>query len=234
MRTNSIIVSGSSGDLKVVEVLLLRLDQGDIQTRKIQVFRLKNAFAQDVYNSLQTFLTSQRQILQLGIIGNQQLITPFEQLETQVAIAAEPATNTIIVSATPRYFDQIETVIEELDYRPPMVMVQVLIAEVRLNDLYEFGIEFGLQDSLVYDRGKAALSTGGYDTAAVPGFNFNGAGLPNTNNRFQNTLAGQGLSTFGVGRAAQRLDSAASCSPPPANRSVFYCEHSKIPAESKF
>ena len=33
-----------------------------------------------------------------------------------------------------------------------MVMIQVLIAEVRLNDTDEFGVELGLQDSLLFDR----------------------------------------------------------------------------------
>src|SRR5690606_6589364 len=34
-RTNSIIASGSTGDLEVVEILLLRLDESDVETRKM-------------------------------------------------------------------------------------------------------------------------------------------------------------------------------------------------------
>jgi hypothetical protein len=33
-----------------------------------------------------------------------------------------------------------------------MVMIQVLIGEVRLGDADEFGVEFGLQDSALFDR----------------------------------------------------------------------------------
>ena len=38
-------------------------------------------------------------------------------------------------------------VIEELDARDTMVMIQVLIAELSLGDLDEFGVELELQDS---------------------------------------------------------------------------------------
>ncbi len=67
-------------------------------------------------------------------------------------IVPEAATNSLIVSATPRIYNEIVAVIQKLDERPPMVMIQVLIAEVRLNDTDEFGIELGLQDSLLFDR----------------------------------------------------------------------------------
>ena len=74
-----------------------------------------------------------------------------------------------------------------------MVMIQVLIAEIQLNDNFEFGVEFGLQDSLLFDRGIAAV--GG---ASEPGFNFNNttANLPNLNADGREVLAGQALSSL--------------------------------------
>jgi hypothetical protein len=93
--------------------------------------------------------------------------------------------------------------IEQLDFRPSMVMVQVLIAEVQLSDVYEFGVEMGLQDSLIFDRGKAALASS--LPPGTPGFNFNNVGLTNQNARLQETLAGQGISGFGLGRSNAQL-----------------------------
>jgi len=82
-----------------------------------------------------------------------------------------------------------------------MVMVQVLIAEVALTDTYELGVELGLQDSLLFDRGKASLAAA--NPQSIPGFGFGsgGAGLPNVNSLSQSSLAGQALSSLGVGRA---------------------------------
>ena len=51
-------------------------------------------------------------------------------------------TNTILVSATPRYFAELLQLIHQLDYQPPQVVIEVMVAEVDLNnsdmDLCEF------------------------------------------------------------------------------------------------
>lgn len=200
-RTNSIIASGSQNDLTVVETLLLRLDEGDVDQRQLVVVRLKNAPAQDVANSITTLLTTQRTVIQQQLLSNQ-AISAYEQIDREVIVVPEIVTNSLIVSATSRYFDEVMRVIQELDFRPPMVMVQVVIAEVGLNNTFEFGTEFGLQDSLLYDRGIAG-------TASDPGFNFNdanvgvdGPGLPNRSNAGRGTVANQALSNFLVGRTS--------------------------------
>ena len=148
IRTNSIIASGSAGSLGVVEAILLRMDDSDVRNRKSLVYRLKNSFASDVATAINEFLRSERQVE----TQTQGLYSAFEQIEREVVVVAEPVSNSLIVSATPRFFDEIEKLIEKLDERPPMVMIQVLIAEVTLNNLDEFGIELGLQDSLLFDR----------------------------------------------------------------------------------
>ena len=157
-----------------------------------------NAFAQDVANAITTFLQSQRTLFQQDQIFNTS-VSPWDQLERQVIVTAEPQTNSVIVSATPNFVEPITEIINQLDFRPAMVMVQVLIAEVNLADVYEFGVELGLQDSLVFDRGKASLASG--SPASTPGFNFNNVNLPNQNSLYQGTLAGQAVSGFGLGRA---------------------------------
>ena len=47
-----------------------------------------------------------------------------------MVVVPEPVSNSLIVSATPRFFEEIKQIVEQLDARPPMVMIQVLIAEV--------------------------------------------------------------------------------------------------------
>lgn len=195
-RTNSIIVSGSPSDLQVIEVLLLRLDEEGVETRKTEVFWLRNANAADVANALTQFLTTQRQVVQQQLLLNQ-AISIFEQVEREVFVVAEQTTNSLIVSATPRHYDTIRNVINKLDRRPPLIAIQVLMAEVTLTDQFEFGTELGLQDALLFDRGSA---TGG--TLSSPVFN-QGTVLTNSVTRGQpQNVAGQALSTFGTGRAS--------------------------------
>jgi len=220
-RTNSIIAAGSREDLAVVEAILLRLDEGDLRERVTTVHRLNNAFAEDVARALNQWLQTERQVEAAADLA----ISPFEQIEREVIIVPELATNSLIVSATPRFYNEIIRVIRELDERPPMVLIQVLIAEVRLNDTDEFGIELGLQDSLLFDRsllsevqpltsttqeqgaGGAVLTTTQEQIISAngqPGFNFNNQSLGNNLSSAALATAGnvaaQGLSSFSLNR----------------------------------
>jgi len=203
-RSNSIIAAGSSIDLEVLEVLLTRLDERGIETRTTEVVWLRNSNANAVATAITSLLTQQRSnINNLLIQGS--AISIYEQIDREVLIVAEPNTNSVIVSSTPRYYQRIRDVIERLDRRPPMIMVQILLAEVTLDDTFEWGSEFGLQDSLLFDRNSA---TGG--SLSSPGFTNNAAlnqplaGAPITRGQPQN-VAGQGLSSFGLGRSNSAL-----------------------------
>ncbi len=95
-------------------------------------------------------------------------------------VVPEVVSNSLIISATPRYFKEIMKIIEDLDRRPPMVMIQVLIAEVLLNNVDEFGIEVGIQDSVLFDRSGTAAAAGTTASQLVPGFNFNNSAASET------------------------------------------------------
>jgi general secretion pathway protein D len=193
IRTNSIIATGTSGDLKIIEALLLRLDETDSQERVNEVYRLKNSPALDVANAVNNFLRSER-IVNQAAPGRQ---NPFTQIESEVVVVPEPVGNALIISATPRYFEQIMDLVEDLDAQPPQVMIQVILAEVSLDNLHEFGVELGLQDSLLFDRSLLG-------DLITPGYNFNNQPLGNANNAnslaARGNVAGQGLSHFSLGR----------------------------------
>ncbi len=222
-RTNSIVATGSMGDLKVVEAILLRLDDSEARKRQNKVYRLKNAPATEVAAAINNFLSSEREVQELS-----PGMSPFEQIEREVVVVPEDISNTLILSATPRFFEEIEELIEELDARPPMVMIQVLIAEISLNDTDEFGVELGLQDSLLFDRsllGDLLTTTETtYDAVTglpvaqtqiiqsatnTPGYAFNNQPLGNSGSNNSVATAGtvgsQGLSHFGVGRLNSEL-----------------------------
>jgi general secretion pathway protein D len=197
VRTNSIVASGSTGDLNVVYKVLVRLDEGNIRERITTVYRLRNAPALEVANSLTQLRQQQQQLNQL----NPTLNTAPQTQEREVIVVPEQVSNSLIVSATPRYYDEIRKVVEDLDRRPNMVVIQVLLAEVSLNDLNEFGIELGLQDSLLFDRGLAGVGAAGLGRV---GFPFNQATLGNDNTpaslATRENVAGQALSNLSVGR----------------------------------
>lgn len=199
IRTNSIIATGNAGDLRIMEVLLLRLDESDSQERVNEVYRLKNSPALDVANAVNNFLRSER-IVNQAAPGRQ---NPFAQIESEVVVVPEPVGNALIISATPRYFDQIMELVEGLDAQPPQVMIQVILAEVELDNLHEFGVELGLQDSLLFDRSLLG-------SILTPGYDFNNKPLGNANTATalanRGEVGGQALSHFSLGRTSADTD----------------------------
>ena len=196
-RTNSIIVSGAGSDLEVIEVLLYRLDETGGQQRTNEVIWLRNANASDIFTALNNLLNTQRQVITQQLISGQ-AISLFERVDREVFVIAEPSTNSIVISATPRYLQQIRDVIERLDRQQPMIFVEMLIAEVALDDQFEFGTELGLQDSLLFDRNSASGGTLGSPVFNILTPAFNSA---SPQRRPQN-VAGQGSSGFALGRTS--------------------------------
>lgn len=226
VRSNSIIATGSEGDLRIVEALVMRLDEADVKQRRSLVYQLKNAPATDVALAINEFLRNKRQVETAGPGSD----NPFAQLEKEVIVVPEPVANKLILSATPKYFDEIKELIEKLDEQPPQVMIQVLIAEVMLGNAKEFGVELGIQDSVLFDRSLlgdlvTTTSTSQQSTPAgiltntqqnivaasnEPGFNFNNTNpLGNSGSGLAvgsaDRIGGQGLSNFAVGRGNMEL-----------------------------
>jgi type II secretory pathway component GspD/PulD (secretin) len=76
-------------------------------------------------------------------------------------------------------------------------MIQCIIAQLTLNDDFEFGIEFGLQNDALFGRGDLASNP------LNPGFNFNTTSpLPNSTNFRPAQVANQALGNFSLGRAS--------------------------------
>ncbi|MDA1051620.1 MAG: hypothetical protein O3C40_14220 [Planctomycetota bacterium] len=196
VRTNSVIVSGSESDLVVVETLLLRLDEEGFTTRDIVVYRLKNNDATAVSTAISQYIADQANAL-TQTVNNGGVSTTLDQLLLQISVTPETISNSVIVAAPPRYLESIMQAIRDLDVRPPMVMVQCLIAEVLLSDVYEMGVELGIQDALLFDRGL-----GGGTSPGTPGFNFNDVSLQNADTFARGLLAGQGVADLGLGRTS--------------------------------
>jgi general secretion pathway protein D len=217
VRTNTVIAIGGPGALQVVEAVLYTLDESDIRQRETTVIQLENSFATDVAFAINTFLQSQRDLSQL----DPDLISNVELLEQEIIVVDEPVTNSLIISATRRYYDQIMEMVRTLDKAPGQVIIQALLVEVELDNSDEFGVELGFQDSLLFDRGLLNLEnfqtivnsvsdpgTGIVTTTeeivnseGIPGFNFNSTSPLGNNTAVRPASIGaQGLSNFSLGR----------------------------------
>ena len=200
VRTNSIIAVGGGEALSVVEAIILRLDEDDVRQRKMTVYRLKNSPAANVATSITAFLQSQSD---LATQANQGLVSNFQQFEREVIVVAEANSNSLLISATPRYYDSILEIVEKIDMDQQQVVIQALLVEVELTNNDEFGVELGIQDSLLFDRGGSSVANG--LTSLVPGFNFNNSQVANSTPFKSGQVGGQGLSNFSVSRTNSEL-----------------------------
>ena len=199
-RTNSIIASGSESDLEVVESILLRLDTDGFAERITEVIWLRHQSAPEIALAIQTYVTQRTQSIN-RIQQFQQGLGPYDLPDRDLVVVAEEISNSLLLSVSPRLYDDVRRLIDSLDRRPPMVLIKVVLAEVTLGDQFELGGELGLQDSLLFDRGVAT----GAAPASIPGFNFNNAGTPNLASATPGRIGERGISTFGLGTQSSTL-----------------------------
>jgi type II secretory pathway component GspD/PulD (secretin) len=171
-----------------------------MNNRKMLVLKLVNTKAQDIATAIQTYVTQERQ-LEIQNSAAYYPQSPAEQYRKEVIVVPEIISNSLIISTTPRHYEQIKKIVNQLDERQLMVGIQVLIAEVRLTGNREEGIEMALQDSLLFDR--AMVATG--EAVGVPGFLFGNPsyGLPTGNTR-TSQVGTQGITSLGTGRSSAR------------------------------
>jgi type II secretion system protein D len=208
-RTNSVIVAGTANDLDVISALIDRLENSEVQNRISEVVKLRNAAAYDVVNALQTFYTGV-----LSVQTSSNWGTDYQINQRTVLLTPEPVTNTILINATPYWFEEIMRMLQRLDAEPLQVAIEVLIAEVTLNNTEEFGVEIGLQTPLVFQRsiiptsGTTSIAAGATTVSstqsqfAYPGTQFvNTAALPSNSTAGSGLVGYQGINYLGVGRA---------------------------------
>lgn len=178
-RTNSLLVGGTEHYVNMVSQIIDSLDSTPANERKTEVVRLKNTQADDVAKALRGFLDQERTKI-TQVLGTEAVGTSQRLLEREVAVIAEPLSNTLLVSADPRYFVQLRGLIDELDRAQQQVLIQVLLAEVTLDALSDLGVEWshnGKKGDVAYGIGtdfgvKDALTSAGGFSTAVSGTDF--------------------------------------------------------------
>jgi len=151
VRTNSLIITAPLDQMEGLVELVRKLDVPSQVESVVRVFQLKNAIASDVANSLRTLFQGNQQGGGFGFNlfggGGRGQVPPNSPLDLlrQVTIVPNDQTNQLLVSGPAQTFEVIEQLISEtagLDRRLPQVFIEVVIADVTLDDETKFGIEW--------------------------------------------------------------------------------------------
>ncbi|MBM4108607.1 MAG: hypothetical protein FJ255_07315 [Phycisphaerae bacterium] len=139
-RTNSIVVSGSPRYLDRVRQLVNELDSIEATERTSFVFHLRNAKAKEVELTLRDYFKLEAD-LKRETLGPGQIGSLARQLEQEVTVVGDEKSNKIVFSTSPRYTEKVMELLKELDAAPPQVMIQVLLAEVTIDESGHWGMD---------------------------------------------------------------------------------------------
>jgi len=158
-RINSVLVVSSMPELfHKVELLIRALDsEASENEERVFVYRVQNSKAEDIVNVLEaiygeTKQESKKDRTQRGTAPQVRAQQPVRQatvagdvagvVSGEVKFVFDEVNNSILVRATPRDYRSILKTIRELDVYPRQVLIEVLIAEITLDDSTAMGFEW--------------------------------------------------------------------------------------------
>jgi general secretion pathway protein D len=106
-----------------------------------------------------------------------------EALEAPVRLTADPATNALIVSATPQDWETLRAVVETLDIPRRQVFVEAIIVEATVDRARALGVEFRATTDLGEYGGLAQANLGALASAATDPTSLPGLLLAAASNR---------------------------------------------------
>jgi general secretion pathway protein D len=140
-RTNSLIVKANAAGILEIRALVRRLDQKVAVSEgsgRIHVIRLQFAEAETLAKTLQQITgggTTQRSGPRtFPAFGIQQ-----STFQGDIKVAADKATQSLVVTASPSDFSTLKKVVETLDVPRDQVFIEAMILEIKLNRDNAFG-----------------------------------------------------------------------------------------------
>ena len=161
-RTNSVVVSGPPETLAIIAQVVKELDENPEQERKIFVYPLKNASAENLKEIINNLFAEIQSLNQTGSTtgqqfqGQQRTVQPAAQttqasdsssttdLSEDTYLEADTDTNSLLILTSSRNYELLKPIIDELDKPVGQVLIKVLFAEITHSDDVDLGTEFSV------------------------------------------------------------------------------------------
>jgi general secretion pathway protein D len=141
-RTNTLIVLASEQDTQEVRKLISQLDtEAPKGKSQLHVRYLEHARAEELAKVLNAIVTGKAKVAAPPGRPPQAGAQPEE-----ASITADKATNSLVITASPQEFKELEEVIVKLDMIRSQVLVEALIAEVSLEKSLQIGVDWRIMD----------------------------------------------------------------------------------------
>ncbi len=168
-RTNALFVSGRRSDVELASKLTGQLDVDTQANKRVFVYYVENVKAKELAATLTEIFgkpgeaagaaraprpaaafrgpgarRARRPRPVVAVVATGSDLEP-SVVEGQVKVVADEPNNALIVTTFPRNWPLIEDTIRKLDRTPKQVLIEVLVAEVGLNDENRLGLEWALR-----------------------------------------------------------------------------------------
>lgn len=161
--TNSLILTDSVHNIRKLESLIAALDIPAQEGKgQVKVYYLRNANAENIAKVLTALLS---QLPATTSTQTQQSAGTAAILEGTVTIAADKATNSLVIVGSPSDYKTIVDLIQKLDIQQRQVYVEAAIIEMSITKQHELGFEFQMFNQ-----------SNGASVNAVGGTNFGNIG----------------------------------------------------------
>jgi general secretion pathway protein D len=164
-RLNAIIVAAKSPDLLDQAVRWIqRLDQpASPSEQRLRVVHLNNLVATDFVKTIADLFARALPAggARVGPTGPASMAT----------VTADPRSNSVIMYASDAEYQSLLAVVRELDVTPPQVLIEATVAEVKLNDQLQYGVQWFLQKFPSFQGSFSGL-TGAGTAPIYPGLNL--------------------------------------------------------------
>jgi general secretion pathway protein D len=223
-RSNALVVHARRNELDTVRGILSRLDVNISGGRRIFIYYAENAKAKDLAATMNAIYGLRDGATAGGGPGGGPLprvpsygppgpgappaappgAAEVGFVEGQFRFIADETTNAIILATHPRLWTEVEPTLRQLDRSPRQVLIEVLVAEVRLRDDTRLGVEWAVREGRFTVSSAPGLGTntagtiGGAPTFSIP------------SDKFITTLAGLNFFTFATDRFFTALNTFAS------------------------
>lgn len=192
-RTNSLLVMALPEDMRNIRELVARLDVDVPEPeRTYHVYALENVAAADLAEVLEEFIQGANRVAGAGARAGgganaQPGASPGTGLssrDSEIVVVADEATNSLLVAASKRRYEEVAELIEKLDQRQDQVLIETALIELTGRTGLELGVELGLADIPEDGTGGFGLSNFGLSTFS----DTDGDGAPDTRVPNENLL----------------------------------------------
>jgi general secretion pathway protein D len=184
-RSNVLLVQARKTEVETIRRLVSQLDINVTGGRRVFIYYAENAKAKDLASTLNAIYGGKETVATSaptpsttprragepptppppppttgpgGPIGGTLGATDVALVAGQFRFIADETTNAIIVSAVPRDWADIELTIKQLDKMPRQVLIEVLVAEITLNEETKLGLDWALRSGK-FSLGQRALGS---------------------------------------------------------------------------